>query len=105
MSKKSNYSEHHLIPLWAWWPNIPENKQLIKDNLHVNWHRIFSNAETPQQQLIRVLEFNKKILNDEFVKELINVLDKYINNYYKIETEIEWELWSLFKLEQEYFKK
>lgn len=104
MWKKSNYSIHHLIPIWAWGPNIPENKQLIKDNLHVNWHRIFWNAETPQQQIIRVLEFNKKILSDEFVKELLKVLDRYLYNYYKIETNIETEIGSLLRIEQEYFK-
>ncbi|MBO7714961.1 MAG: hypothetical protein J6S85_15440 [Methanobrevibacter sp.] len=64
---------------------------MINDSTHVNWHRVFS-GETPQQQLIRVLNFNKQILNDEFVKELLKVLDKYIYNYYKIETHITEEL-------------
>lgn len=70
----------------------------------MNWHRIFNNAETPQQQIIQVLEFNKKILNDEFVRELLKVLDRYIYNYYKIETHITSELGSLLNIEQEYFK-
>ena len=103
MWKKSNYSVHHIIPVWAWWPNIPENKITIKDKTHVNWHRIFNDAETPQQQLLHVLNFNKQILNDEFVRELLKVLDKYIYNYYKIETHIVSELWSLLEMEKEYF--
>lgn len=70
----------------------------------MNWHRIF-NAETPQQQLLHVLAFNKKILNDEFVKDLLKVLDKYIYNYYKIEAHITDELGSLLELEKEYFRK
>lgn len=105
MSKhKQQYSEHHLIPRhnddWSKFTSDKLNRQTIKDNTHVNWHRIFW-AETPQQQLLHVLTFNKKILNDEFVKELLNVLSKYIYNYYKIETHIVSELWSLLEAEQE----
>lgn len=59
--------------------------------------------ETPAEQIIHILEFNKKIFNDSFVKEIIKVLDKYIYNYYKVNTHIESELWSLMELEQEYF--
>ncbi|MBO7713833.1 MAG: hypothetical protein J6S85_09710 [Methanobrevibacter sp.] len=42
-------------------------------------------------------------MNDEFVKELLRVLDKYIYNYYKVETHIVSELGSLLELEKEYF--
>ena len=104
---KQQYSEHHLIPRfnddWSKFTSKKLNRQTIKDSTHVNWHRIF-NAETPQQQLLHVLSFNKKILNDDFVKELLNVLDKYIYNYYKIETHITSELWSLLEVEKEYYK-
>jgi hypothetical protein len=37
------------------------------------------------------------------VKEILKVLDKYIYNYYKIETHITEELGSLLELEKEYF--
>lgn len=109
MSKyKQQYSEHHLIPRfnddWSKFTSDKKNRIILKDSTHVNWHRIF-NAETPQQQLLHVLSFNQKILNDEFVKEILKVLDKYIYNYYKIEAHITDELWSLLEMEKQYFKK
>lgn len=107
MSKnKIRYSEHHLIPKQnddgSKFTQAKVNRQTIKDITHVNHHRIFA-GETPQQQLLHVLNFNKQILNDEFVRELLKVLDKYIYNYYKIETHIVSELWSLLEMEKEYF--
>lgn len=106
MWKKSNYSVHHLIPRmnddWSKFTEVKINKEQIKDSTHVNWHRVF-NWDTPQQQLLHVLSFNRQILNDEFVKELLRVLDKYIYNYYKVETHIVSELGSLLELEKEYF--
>lgn len=107
MSKHNRNSVHHLIPRmnddWTRFTENKINKEIIKDSTHVNWHRVF-NWDTPQQQLLKVLSFNKQILNDEFVKELLKVLDKYIYNYYKIETHIVSELWSLLELEREYFR-
>ena len=106
MSHNKKYSCHHLIPKnnddWSKFTENKINKEIISDSTHVNRHRVFS-GETPQQQLIRVLNFNKQILNDEFVKELLKVLDKYIYNYYKIETHIVSELGSLLEMEKEYF--
>lgn len=106
MSHKTKYSDHHMIPRfnddWTWFTKDKQNIERIKDVTHVNHHRIFG-SETPQQQLLHVLNFNRKILNDEFVKELLKVLDKYIYNYYKIETHITEELGSLLELEKEYF--
>ena len=87
---------------WTKFTENKINKEIIKDSTHINWHRVF-NGNTPQQQILQVLSFNKQILNDEFVKELLKVLDKYIYNYYKIETHIVSELWSLLELEKEYF--
>ena len=107
MSKHNKNSIHHLIPRmnddWTKFTENKINKETIKDSTHVNWHRVF-NGNTPQQQLLKVLSFNKQILNDEFVKELLKVLDKYIYNYYKIETHIVSELWSLLEVEREYFR-
>ena len=88
MSHNKKYSCHHLIPKnnddWSKFTENKINKEIISD---------------------RVLNFNKQILNDEFVKELLKVLDKYIYNYYKIETHIIEELWSLLEIEKEYFTK
>ena len=47
-----------------------------------------------------MLKFNKKVRNPEFAKEIINVLDKYLYNYYNIEVEVWEELWKLLDLEQ-----
>lgn len=106
MSHKHRYSEHHLIPKQhedgSKFTQDKINRERINDTTHVNHHRIFA-GETPQQQLLHVLKFNKQILNDEFVRELLKVLDKYIYNYYKIETHIVAELWSLLEMEKEYF--
>ena len=60
--------------------------------------------KTPVEQLMHVLTFNEQILSDKFVKELLKVLDKYIYDYYKVNTRIQSELGSLIDLEQEYFK-
>lgn len=78
------------------------NKVILDDTKHVNWHRVF-NWETPQQQILHVLSFNKQILNDEFVREILKVLDRYIYNYYKVETHIVDELGSLLEMEKDYF--
>lgn len=106
MSHKRKYSCHHEIPKnhddGTRFTEKKENKIILPDSTHVNRHRVFS-GETPQQQLLHVLQFNKQILNDEFVKELLKVLDRYIYNYYKIETHMVEELWSLLELEKEYF--
>ena len=99
MWRKSGYSVHHLIPTGVWWPNIPENKTLIKDNKHIHHHAIF-NADSPAMQIMEVLKFNKKVRNPEFAKEIINVLDKYLYNYYNIEVEVWEELGKLLDLEQ-----
>lgn len=106
MSHKRKYSDHHMIPRanddGTKFTSNKLNVERINDSMHVNYHRIFG-SETPQQQLLHVLKFNKQILNDDFVKEILKVLDKYIYNYYKIETHIVSELWSLLDMEKEYF--
>lgn len=106
MSKKNRYSIHHEIPRynddWSKFTEKQENKVILPDSLHINHHRVFG-AETPQQQLLHVLSFNKKILNDDFVRELLKVFDRYIYNYYKVECHITSELGSLLELEKEYF--
>ena len=106
MSKNKRVSCHHYIPRynddWSKFTESKINKGMIDDNKHINHHRIFG-AETPQQQLIHILKFNEQILNDDFVRELIKVLDKYIYNYYKVECHITSELWDLLSLEKKYF--
>lgn len=106
MSHKNKYSLHHLIPQslddgtkftkeWI-------NKQYIDDRLHVRHHALMWNL-SPVWQLIHVLTFNEQILDKKFVQALLNVLDKYVYNYYKVNAHIQSELGSLLNIEKEYF--
>lgn len=107
MSKNNRYTLHHLIPsskdAWDGATKQWINKKYIDDRLHVRHHSLMDN-KTPVEQLMHVLTFNEQILSDKFVKELLKVLDKYIYDYYKVNTRIQSELGSLISLEQEYFK-
>lgn len=107
MSRNNRFTLHHLIPsskdCWDGATKQGINKKYIDDRLHVRHHSLMDN-KTPVEQLMHVLTFNEQILSDKFVKELLKVLDKYIYNYYKVNTQISSELWSLISLEQEYFK-
>ena len=48
--------------------------------------------KSPVEQLMHVLTFNEQILDKKFVQALLNVLDKYIYNYYKVNAKIQSEL-------------
>lgn len=108
MSHKQRYTLHHLIPSSKdTWDGVTKqgiNKKYIDDRLHVRHHSLMDN-KTPVEQLMYTLTFNEQILSDKFVKELLKVLDKYIYDYYKVNTKIQSELWSLIDMEQRYFKK
>lgn len=102
---KNRYTLHHLIPSSK--DSVGEtkqwiNKQYIDDRLHVRHHALMDN-KTPVEQLMHVLAFNEQILSDKFVKDLLKVLDKYIFDYYKVNSKIQSELWWLLDLEKEYF--
>lgn len=103
---KHKYSLHHLIPSslddWSGFTKEWVNKQYIDDKLHVRHHSLMWN-KSPVEQLIHVLMFNEQILDQKFVKALLNVLDKYIYNYYKVNANIQSELGGLLSLEKEYF--
>lgn len=105
MNKNNRYTLHHLIPVskdcWDGATKQWMNKKYIDDRLHVRHHTLMGN-KTPVEQLMHVLAFNEQILSDKFVKELLKVLDRYIYNYYKVNTRIESEIGELFTLEQGY---
>lgn len=105
MSKKNNYSIHHLLPQ-KWKDDLinpsnindDRNKVLIKNSLH--WHIHWKdNADTPAMIIMNDIKFNLNILKKEFAKDLIDVLEKHIWNYYIFETRIQEEIWRLFELE------
>ena len=106
MSHKTKYSLHHLIPQslddWTKFTKEWINKQYIDDRLHVRHHALMWNL-SPVWQLIHVLTFNEQILDKKFVQALLNVLDKYVYNYYKVNAHIQSELGSLLNIEKEYF--
>lgn len=106
MSHKNKYSLHHLIPSslddWTKFTKEWVNKKYIDDRLHVRHHALMWNL-SPVWQLIHVLTFNEQILDKKFVQALLNVLDKYVYNYYKVNAHIQSELWSLINIEKEYF--
>ena len=106
MSKnKTRYSIHHLIPTSRWGENTDQNKQLLKDTVHVNLHRYFNNA-TPAEELFNVLAVNYKVWDNSFANDLIKVLDSHFDNYYKewTYTDIQWEWWQLMELERKFWR-
>ena len=111
MSHKSNYSTHHNIPQ-KWKDdfvhpndiNDSRNKTIVKNNWHAHLHWK-DGADTPAMILMNDIEFNIKVLKKEFVKDLIEVLEKHIWNYYIFETRIQEEIWKLFELEKTFTHK
>ena len=105
-SNRHRYTCHHLIPQslddGSWFTKEWINKQYIDDRLHVRHHSLMDN-KSPVEQLMHVLTFNEQILDKKFVQALLNVLDKYIYNYYKVNAKIQSELGGLLELEKEYF--
>ena len=96
---KNNYSKHHIIPKSLWWPDTKNNIKVIKDKQHMHLHSLVNN-DSPAMQLMDVLEFNNKVRNPEFVKEIIKVLENYMFDYYNIEIRIQEELGKLLSLER-----
>lgn len=111
MSRKSNYSVHHNIPITykdefihPEEANDRRNKTLVKDKRHIHHHAI-NNADTPAMQMMRDVEFNMKVLKKEFIKDLIEVFEKHVGNYYIFETRIQEEIGRLFELEDAFNRK
>lgn len=111
MSHKSNYSTHHNIPQ-KWKEDFvnPEeindkrNKTVVKNNRHAHLHWK-DWADTPVMILMNDVLFNLKVLKKEFAKDIIDVLEKHVWNYYIFETRIQEELWRLFELERAFTHK
>ncbi len=110
MTHKINYSTHHNIPVKYREDFInPEdvndkrNKTVVKDKWHMHHHAI-NGADTPAMELMWDVKFNLKVFTQEFVKDLIEVFEKHIWNYYIFETRIQEELGRLFELEDAFNK-
>ncbi len=81
--KSEEESVHHIFPTSRWWANIEENKIKLYKTLHESRHRIMGNA-TPIEAIRQLLSINKKVLSEDFLKELYYLLEQwYDNRYYK----------------------
>lgn len=83
MSKKYATDVHHICPTSRWGINTPENKVRLKVNVHRALHLLFNN-NTPDEQLLDVLNYNSKVFKKEFHQELYNLLKaKEVEEIYK----------------------
>lgn len=104
MSHKSNYDIHHLLPQ-KWKDNLTnpedinrkENKKCVRQNRHIHKHGK-DNADTPAMVMMEEVRFNLPILKEEFARDLIEVFNKHLWDYYIFEAEIQEEIWKLFDL-------
>ena len=78
---EKEYNFHHWVPSSKGWLTTKENliKMEVKD--HTRRHSWCGN-DTTVEAICRVLLMNEKILTDNFKADLMDVLDRYINNYY-----------------------
>ena len=83
MEKEIN--RHHLIPSSKWWLTTPNNLKDLEVKEHTRLHAFFGN-DTPVEQICRVLLLNEKIFTEHFKQDLMDTLDRYMNNYYERKT-------------------
>lgn len=82
MSKlEDQYNRHHLIPSSKWWLTNEYNINVVKVWPHRRWHT-WNENDTPVEAICRVLLRNKKVWTDNFLADLMWVLDNHINKYY-----------------------
>lgn len=111
MSKKSGYSTHHkLAQKWKKDLVHPEdindkrNKVLLPNNVHTHIHWK-DGADTPAMVCMNDVIFNIDIFKKQFVKDIIDVFEKHMGNYYIYETMIQEEIGRLFELEKAFNKR
>lgn len=83
MEKEKNI--HHKIPKSKLWLTNNINCQLVDAMEHKRWHWWCWN-DTPVEALCRVLLRNEWVWNDNFLDDLLWVLDNYLNDYYAKKT-------------------
>lgn len=83
-AKYRNYSEsiHHILATSIGWANIEQNKIELFDNLHIAHHRLYGNLP-PDRQLQQRLRINGKVLTDEAIQWLKELLAKDDIYWYK----------------------
>ena len=82
---EKEYNNHHWVPLTKWGLTNEHNLIRMPKKDHERWHTRCWN-DTTVEAICRALLMNEKILSDNFKQDLMDVLDRYINNYYKPKT-------------------
>ena len=83
MEKEQNI--HHKIPRSKLWLTNKINCELVDVLEHNRWHNWCGN-DTPVEALCRVLLWNEWVWNDNFLNDIVSLLDNYLNNYYAKKT-------------------
>lgn len=79
------FNNHHQIPKSKGGLTNDINVSKVEAGEHARWHTWCWN-DTPVEAICRVLLWNDKIWNDNFIADLMGVLDNYIHNYYAKKT-------------------
>lgn len=98
---KPALNKHHLIPSSKWWETNERNIVYVDMKEHTRRHSRCGN-DTPVEAICRVLLRNEKIFTDNFIADILEVLDTYINSYYHMDTcrkEIKSEIQTVLNLE------
>lgn len=73
MSKKNNYSAHHILPRSMWGNNDKLNIVNLKDRYHQAIHTVFENKMIAEQ-LLTTVSISEKALREDVRRRLIDVL-------------------------------
>jgi len=81
-ASKRNYSKHHIIAKGATikGSNHYENLVRLRNPIHEAIHRLFD-VKLPMEQIIMLLHINKNALKQEFLFDIINVIEKHKDDY------------------------
>lgn len=82
---EKNFNTHHKIPRSKLGMTNSVNCELVDVLEHNRWHWWCWN-DTPVEALCRVLLWNDGVWNDNFIADLMGVLDNYLNQYYAKKT-------------------
>lgn len=85
--EKENHdtNRHHLIPSSKWGLTTPRNIIDLDIREHTRRHSWCGN-DTPVEAICRVLLMNEKVFTENFKQDLMDTLDRYMNNYYEKKT-------------------
>jgi len=80
--KKKEHS-HHIFAKEQWGTNAPENLIRLFATIHQWYHSVFG-TERVREAIIQLLSINKPALWDEFIQDILKVLEeKDLEYYYK----------------------